>query len=105
MRGANLKHSKLLTYRINEKVGISDKQRILSFHITDPDPSAGLSTEKGIKLNDQRSKITAETAYGKPGKEIQLAQGTWLVYPKYNMIFELDEAQKLRRWCVFKLTL
>lgn len=102
---STLEHSKVLTYRYNEQSGGLKIQRILSFHLTNPDAPSSIATEKGIRLGDQRSSIVAAEAYGEEYKEIQLGDGTWLIYPQHKLIFELDDSQRLRRWSVYNLQL
>ncbi len=101
-----LQQSRLLSFRKLDKRKGPGSDQSVSFHITDAlSASSGLSTQKGIKPGDDRSAITATTAYGKPSKEVQLGQGSWLIYQNYSLIFELDEQQKLRRWAVYKFKL
>ncbi len=86
------KQSKLLVNRVG-------KDNYVFFHITQPGYNG--KTLEDIGLGALRDEII--TKYKTPDKEIQLPKGHLLWYAADEIIFWLDEDQKLERWCVYRL--
>jgi tetratricopeptide (TPR) repeat protein len=72
-----------------------DTSVIIIVHMTNEDYSG--RSAKGIGIGDTEKQIVA--AYGEPIKRLGSPQGTLLVYA--NLLFILNEENKLRRWAVF----
>jgi tetratricopeptide (TPR) repeat protein len=57
-------------------------------------------TQLGLKTGATRQEILAK--YLQPDREVQLPNGHLLVYGADQIIFWLDQDQKLARWCVYR---
>lgn len=69
------------------------------FHFTDPGYEG--ATLLGIKAGSTRDEILGK--YLMPDREVQLPNGHLLVYGADQIIFWLDQNQKLTRWCVYRV--
>lgn len=88
-----LDHSRLMINHVKE----SSKERYATFHLTDANYVG--TTAKGIRINASLTDI--KTKYGEPDTYFELGQGTWLIYKKSKIIFQLDADGRLVRWSVY----
>lgn len=75
------------------------KDQYAFFHLTSPGYAG--ETNEGIKLGMSQNDILK--AYKYPERVVQLSQGELLVYPAHQIMFFLDPAGKLTKWCVFRM--
>jgi hypothetical protein len=85
-------HSRLMTNHV-----LDNSERYASFHLTDLDYKG--STALGIKINDNLENIKEK--YGEPDTYFELGQGSWLIYKKSKIIFQINADSKLVRWSIF----
>ncbi len=74
------------------------RDRYSFFQFTDPGYEG--KTQLGLKTGATRQEILAK--YLQPDREVQLPNGHLLVYGADQIIFWLDQDQKLARWCVYR---
>ncbi len=60
------------------------------------------ATGKGMKPGSSRQEVL--DAYGEADRQLQLAQGEYLVYYKRKLLFILDEKGQVSRWGVFRFS-
>ncbi|MBK7406994.1 MAG: hypothetical protein IPJ40_02320 [Saprospirales bacterium] len=89
---SNLVHSSVYLHLVSTT-------HFATLQITDPDYSG--QTSLGIRIGDSRQKVL--DTYKTPDTVMQLARGEFLVYPARNILFQLDEQQKVEGWCVFRV--
>lgn len=56
-------------------------------------------TARGISVGSSRGDVMAK--YGTPSREVTARQGTYLLYRKGEIIFSLDQREKVAGWTVF----
>lgn len=70
------------------------------FHLTNDNYSG--QTNKGIKIKDSIDKVMSTEMYGAPQRVVNLSNGQLLIYKRFKMFFQIDAANKVKGWAVFR---
>ncbi len=65
------------------------------------DDSFDGTTADGIKIGNDRQNLLQ--IYGKPPRQVQMPSGTYFVYPKRRLFFQLDAMAKVIGWGVYRV--